>query len=76
MTDQRPSRSRGRLTIPDVVTAVVVLFFLGALFPVYRDALSSVTTSTGVQLLGVFLLPLAILVLYHVIFRRALGVGS
>lgn len=75
MTDQRPRRDRARLTIPDVITALVSLFFLGALFPIYRDALTSASTSTGVQLLSVFMLPLAILVMYHVIFRRALGVG-
>lgn len=75
MTDQRPNRDRGRLTIPDVITALVSLFFLGALFPIYRDALTSATTTPGVQLLSVFLLPLAVLVMYHVIFRRALGVG-
>jgi hypothetical protein len=64
------------LTIPDVITALVVLFFLGGLYPIYEDSMSSVSVSPGVQLLAVFLLPLAILVMYHVIFRRALGVGK
>lgn len=69
---------RGRLTIPGVVEALAVFFFIGALWPVvyegYQDRAPEM--SQGVELLVVFILPLSVLVLYFVIVRRAvLGVG-
>lgn len=72
------SRDRGRLTIPDVVVALVVFFFLGALWPVFYDGYQRIApdVSPGVELLAQFALPLAILVLLAVIVRRTTaGVG-
>lgn len=82
MTPRAPrqdrDRDRGRLTIPDVVVVLVVLFFVGALFPLYRSSVADVAAevSTGVLLLAGFLLPLLLLVVFYSVFRRAVGVSG
>lgn len=77
MTGLRRDR-RGRVTIPDVVFALMSLAVLGALWPVFRSSLADnageVGTGTG-YLFGLWL-PLAILVFLTMIWRAAVGGSS
>lgn len=64
---------RGRLTVQDLVYVVMSLGFLAALHPVLMDALESNTDtiSTGPLMLMRLILPLAVLVLLWMIWRKA-----
>jgi hypothetical protein len=67
-------RDRARITIPDVIEVLVVLFFIGALWPVLRAgyAANSDIVPQGAGVLGLFILPLALLVTYFAVFRRTI----
>lgn len=66
---------RARITIPDLVYALVSIFFLGALWPVFYDGyLANLgKLSTGEEYLYRLLLPLMILVLLTVIWTKTIG---
>lgn len=70
---------RGRLTVPDVVFVLAAIAVIGALSPVFYDALRSNTSemSTGTLYLLQLIIPFAIAVLFSVIYMKATaGVGN
>jgi cytochrome c biogenesis factor len=68
--------TRGRLTIPDVVFALVSIAFLSALVPIVMDLLASSDLGTGTTYLFRLVPPLAVLVLIAGAFRKSVrGLG-
>lgn len=65
--------TRARLTIPALAYLVFSLAILYALFPVFKSGLAANRdiTSTGTEYLLALVLPLAVLVIFSVLFRKA-----
>lgn len=68
------NRERARITIQDLVYVVMSLGFLAALYPVVYDGLqeNSSEFSVGVEYLMQLILPMALLVLLWMVWRKAL----
>lgn len=64
---------RGRLTVPDVVFVLASVAILGALAPVFYDALRGNTAemTTGTLYLFQLIIPFALLVLLSMIYVKA-----
>jgi hypothetical protein len=64
---------RARITIPNLLFWLMAMAFLGALAPVFFDALQAATSEVGQGTLLMYqlLFPVAILVLIGVIWRTA-----
>jgi len=70
--------NRARLTLPDVLFVLMSLAFVGALWPVVAAALqtNAGVMSTGSSYIYQLLLPVAILVLFSVIYLKAVAGGA
>lgn len=66
---------RARLTMPDVLWVMASLAFLGVLYPVFWTSLEANLSElgTGETYLIQLILPLAVLVLYSVIYKKTIG---
>ena len=66
---------RARLTIPDLVYALMSLAFLGALAPVFYSGLESNLDlmSTGEEYLFQLITPMLVLILLSVIWVKTIG---
>lgn len=66
---------RGRLTIPDVLFSLMSLGVIAVLWPVLNDIFESNRSAmgAGVEYLYFLILPLALLVLFSVIYVKAVG---
>jgi hypothetical protein len=64
---------RGRLTVPDIVFITFSLAILGSLYPIFWDRLQANigTMSTATAYLFQLVLPLAVLVLLGMVFKKA-----
>jgi hypothetical protein len=73
-----PNQSRGRLTVPDIVLFLASMAFLAPLSLVYFEALDTNAhlMSTGEAYLYQMIAPLAVLVLFSMIFVKAIGGGA
>ena len=71
---------RGRLTIPDLAEALVALAFLGGLAGVFYSGLNSASGysifGTGEQYVWQLFMPLAVVVMLAVIYRKATAGGG
>lgn len=68
---------RGRVTVPDVVFVLMSVAVLGALYPVFRASLDQNAGSmgTGTVYLFILFLPLAVLVLFMLLFTKSTAGG-
>lgn len=66
-------RERARITVPDVIFVLMSIGFLAVLFPLLRDIMATHAgeISTGAAWLYIMILPMALLVLFSQIFRKA-----
>jgi hypothetical protein len=65
---------RARVTIPDVAFILFTVALLGALYPVFSDALvqNAGEMSTGVALLLQLVLPSIVLVMLYSLYQKAI----
>lgn len=66
-------RSRARITVPDIVYVLASLAILGALYPVLADGIASNVgeLDTGTLYLIRLVLPMAILILFSMVYVKA-----
>lgn len=69
------TRDRGRITLPDLMHFLAAMAVLGALWPVAYTLLSTeeTTIGTGELLLWQSVLPVALIVMLAIIWRKAAG---
>ena len=69
--------ARGRLTVPDILWILMSLAFVAVLWPIVWDGLQQHASNigTGTLLLFRLVLPIALLVLLAMIYRKAVGGG-
>lgn len=69
---------RARLTVPDVLWILMSLAFVSALWPVVTNGLESNAGEIGTGPLFLFqlVLPISLLVLLAMIYRKAVGGGA
>lgn len=70
--------TRARLTVPDVLFVLWSVAIIGALWPVVDAAISknAGVMSTGSSYIYQLLLPMAVLVLFSVIYLKAVAGGA
>lgn len=71
--DSRCTDERGRLTVPDLAYVLASMAFLSAIYPVFWESFNQNVSemSTGQAYLFQLILPLALLVLFSIIFVKA-----
>jgi len=64
---------RGRITLPDVIYLLIGVVLIGILYPVFKSGFISNrgSMSTGSQYLWLLVLPIALLMLLGLAFRKA-----
>jgi hypothetical protein len=68
------TETRGRITIPDVLFLLMSIAMLGALWPVFADQFQANQSviPEGAGVLFLMVLPMAILVLFSIIYMKAI----
>jgi len=73
------SDTRARITITDIVFALMTIAFVGALWPVFFDAYQGTAAdlTTGTEMLYLLILPVIVLVLIFKLYQKAVrGYGA
>lgn len=77
MTRQRPQLdTRGRLTLPGIARFVGALACLAALAPILFAQLDTSAVGTGTSLIFQMVTPVAVIVLFAVLYVNAVGGGK
>jgi hypothetical protein len=69
---------RGRITVPDVALLLGTFAMVGALYPVFADGFASMQSQmdTATVMLFNLMLPLTLLVIFGVMWRKAVAGGA